>query len=551
MTFCGDGFIECFMTSALQHAAEEAKSWPFMEARALRDRLRKKPHDDPDRPVLFETGYGPSGLPHIGTFGEVVRTSMVRRAFQLLTGRPTRLICFSDDMDGLRKVPDNVPQAEMLRAHLGKPLTQVPDPFEIYDSFGAHNNERLQSFLNGFGFDYEFVSATKMYKSGEFNDALLHVLRHYQPIKDIVMPTLGEARQETYSPFLPICPTTGKVLQAKVIEHDVEGGTITYLNPETDKQITTLVTDGHCKLQWKVDWAMRWYALHVDYEMSGTDLIESAKLSRRIIQRMEGTPPAGFAYELFLDEHGEKISKSKGNGVAVEEWLKYGSPESLALFMYIHPKRAKRLYFDSIPKTVDDFFAYKAKLPEQGDLKLDNPVWLIERSLITQPEWHLDPKQDTELPVSYALLLNLASVCAAETKETLWGFISNYAPETSPQTHPELDRLAGYALCYYQERVRPTKKYRQATPAEKNLIQRLRDELKTLPRTASAEEIQTIIYSIGKAEYENLRTWFGCLYETMLGQTQGPRMGSFFKLYGLDASIALCDAVLSDQLADF
>jgi len=526
----------------LSQNAAEAKSWPFAEARALQERLSQKKEDTKDRAVLFETGYGPSGLPHIGTFAEVVRTSMVRRAFELLTGRPTRLICFSDDMDGLRKVPENVPDPERLSDYLQMPLTKVPDPFGSHDSFGAHNNARLQSFLDSFGFDYEFVSATAMYQSGAFDSALLHILDNYQAVTEVILPTLGPERRQTYSPFLPVCPDTGQVLQAKVIATDTGAGQITYIDPKHQRKVSVPVTGGHCKLQWKADWAMRWYALGVDYEMSGKDLIDSVTLSSRIVNVLKGTPPAGFSYELFLDQNGEKISKSKGNGLSVEDWLRYGSPESLALFMYGQPRRAKRLYFDAIPKAVDEYFTHLGKLAEQtAGEQLENPAWHIDL--------HSTDRQ-ADMPVSFTLLLNLAAVCAAETADELWGYIASYAPGTSAASHPHLDRLAGYAVRFYQDRVRPHKRYRRATAEEKKIIAALRDSLAGLAGDASAQDVQTAVYAAGKAHYENLRDWFGCLYETMLGQEQGPRMGSFFCLYGLEKSIALCEAVLDDRLAD-
>ena len=521
--------------------AKEAKAWPFVEARALADRLEKMAGDKSDRPVLFETGYGPSGLPHIGTFGEVVRTSMVRQAFETLTGRQTRLICFSDDMDGLRKVPENIPNSELLRPYLNRPLTDVPDPFGTHQSFGTHNNARLQSFLDSFGFAYEFVSATKMYKSGTFDDALMHILSHYDSVTNVILPTLGPDRRATYSPFLPICPHTGMVLQAKVIAHDSMAGTITYEDPETAEAATVPVTGGACKLQWKADWAMRWFALGVDYEMSGKDLIDSVTLSSKIVRVLKGTPPAGFSYELFLDQNGEKISKSKGNGLSVEDWLRYGSPESLALFMYSQPKRAKRLYFDSIPKTVDDFFSHTAKLADMDEAQqLENPAW------------HIRISQDAsggDMPVSFSLLLNLAAVCSAETTDVIWSYIREYAPGTTPETHPHIDKLAGYAVTYYQDKVRPFKHYRAATEDEKNHISSLRAALAALDTNANGDDIQSAVYRTGKnAGYENLRDWFTCLYETMLGQSQGPRMGGFFTLYGRLNTLQLCDDVLQDNL---
>ena len=529
-------------TEELRSFAKDAKAWPFAEARALQDRLSKLKDDLPERPILFETGYGPSGLPHIGTFGEVVRTSMVRRAFECLTGRTTRLVCFSDDMDGLRKVPDNVPNPDLIAGYLQRPLTQVPDPFGTHSSFGAHNNARLQAFLDSFGFEYEFISATDMYSSGQFDQALLDILENYDAVTNIILPTLGPDRRETYSPFMPLCPRTGQVLQAKVVSQDAKAGKITYIDPQTDDRISVPVTGGHCKLQWKADWAMRWYALGVDYEMSGKDLIDSVTLSSKIVRALKGTPPAGFSYELFLDQNGEKISKSKGNGLSIEDWLRYGNPESLALFMYGQPKRAKRLYFDLIPKTVDELYSHKEKLSDaEPASRLENPVWHIRLNQDRAP---------ASMPVSFSLLLNLAAVCSAETSDSLWEYIRAYAPDTSPQTHPELDRLAAYAVQFYQDRVRPTKRYRLATSEEKVYITALRDSLAAMPADALPVDVQSAVYAAGKAHYENLREWFSCLYETMLGQTQGPRMGSFFRLYGLQESVELCDKVLEDQLAE-
>ena len=520
--------------------AEQAKAWPFAEARTLASRLSQMKDDNPDRPVLFETGYGPSGLPHIGTFAEVVRTTMVRQAFEMLTGRQTRLVCFSDDMDGLRKVPDNIPNPEMIAPYLDHPLSDVPDPFGTHPSFGAHNNARLQNFLDEFGFDYEFVSSTDMYISGAFDTALMDILQRYDAVRDTILPTLGEERQKSYSPFLPVCPRTRRVLQVAISATDTQAGTISYHDPETAELVTVGVTGGQCKLQWKADWAMRWYALGVDYEMAGKDLIDSVTLSSKIVKVLGGMPPAGFSYELFLDQEGRKISKSKGNGLSVEEWLSYGSPESLALFMYGQPKRAKRLYFDSIPKAVDEYFSHQQKLDEQEDeLKLDNPAFHIRLKSTTDVQ---------DMPVSFSLLLNLAGVCSADTTDVLWGYISAYAEGADKQSHPHLEALAGYAVAYYQDRVRPHKTYRRATDEEKQRITELRDNLASLADDASSEEVQSAVFAAGRDHYEQLRDWFSCLYQTMLGQEQGPRMGSFFRLYGLKPSIALCDDVLADRL---
>jgi len=525
--------------SDLSEIARTCNAWPFAEARDLMKRLGGK---TPEKGfVLFETGYGPSGLPHIGTFGEVARTSMVRHAFSLLSEIPTKLFAFSDDMDGLRKVPNNLPNREMMEEHLGKPLTTIPDPFGTHESFGHHNNARLQTFLDTFGFDYEFRSATECYKSGLFDDTLLKVLERYEAVKNVIIPALGEERRVSYSPFLPVCPKTGRVLLVPVIETNVDAGTIVY-EDEDGSKVETPVTGGHCKLQWKPDWAMRWTALQVDYEMSGKDLIESVKQSGKICRIIGGTPPAGFTYELFLDENGEKISKSKGNGLSVEEWLAYATPESLALFMYQKPKAAKRLYFDVIPRNVDDYLSHLSSFGGQEiDKKVANPVWHI----------HAGDPPAAETPVSYNLLLNLASVCHTEEKDVLWHFISRYRPDATPDSAPILDKLVGHAIAYYRDFVKPAKQYRPATEMEKTALRDLLETLSSLDSGADAEAIQTEVYEVGKRHpFEDLKSWFKALYEILLGQPQGPRMGSFFALYGLEESKALLGrAIAGENLA--
>ncbi len=531
----------------LRKVAEQSGAWPFEEARKLVARLHKKPKHE----VLFETGYGPSGLPHIGTFGEVARTSMVRYAFRVLTDDKigTRLLAFSDDMDGFRKVPDNVPNKEMLTRHLGKPLTRVPDPFSNeYPSFGHHNNARLRAFLDRFGFDYEFASATDFYTSGRFDAAMLRLLEVYDKAMDIILPTLGPDRRATYSPFLPISPNTGQVLYVPMVERNVKKGTVVYVDPETNEKVETEVTGGKVKCQWKADWAMRWFALGVDYEMAGKDLIDSVKLSGRICSAMGGTPPEGFNYELFLDENGQKISKSKGNGLTIDEWLRYASPESLSLFMYREPKSAKRLYFDVIPRNVDDYQQFLDGYPRQ-DLKqqLGNPAWHI----------HSGHPPPSDMPVTFQMLLTLVSSSNAENAETLWGFIGRYRSGVTPQTHPKLDALVGYAINYYRDFVLPTKRFREPTSSERVALTDLRDALARLPDDATAEDIQNVVYEIGRREpfLDQAKKgkdgrpgvsleWFNMLYQVLLGQEKGPRFGSFVAVYGLGNSIAMIDAAL-------
>jgi lysyl-tRNA synthetase, class I len=523
-------------------AAREARAWPFEEARRLIERLERLP-GGADKTPIFETGYGPSGLPHVGTFGEVARTAMVRHAFEVLTEgkRKTRLVCFSDDMDGLRKVPDNVPNRDMLAAHIGKPLSAVPDPFSNeYPSFAAHNNARLRRFLDRFGFDYEFLSATECYRAGMFDATLRRMLEVYDEVMDIILPTLGPERRATYSPFLPVSPKSGKVLQVPMVERHPKKGTIVYLDPDTGNKVETPVTGGRVKAQWKADWALRWTALGVDYEMCGKDLIDSVTLSSRICRALGGVPPESFIYELFLDDAGGKISKSKGNGLTVDEWLTYASPESLSLFMYQKPRAAKKLFFDVIPKTVDEYLGLLAKYPQdEQKAKLENPIWHI----------HAGNPPRAELPIGFALLLNLVSVSNAEDKPTLWGFIRKYAPGATPEEHPVLDHLVGYALSYYRDFVKPAKTYRLPTEKERKALEALSSELAKAPPGATGEDLQNIVYAVGKAAaFEPLRAWFSALYEVLLGQAQGPRFGGFVELYGVANTRRLIERALKGEL---
>ena len=525
-----------------------ARAWPFDEARRLLARIGDKAPDKGH--VLFETGYGPSGLPHVGTFGEVVRTTMVRQAFRRLSDVPTRLFAFSDDMDGLRKVPDNVPNREMLRAYLGvvgadgtehggQPLTRIPDPFGCHDSFGRHNNAELRKFLDDFGFDYEFQSSTDWYTSGRFDAALLAVLRHYDEIMAVMLPSLRAERRRTYCPFLPIGPKSGRVLHAPAVEVKPESGAIVFRD-EDGTLFETPVTGGRCKLQWRVDWPMRWVALGVDYEMSGKDLISSVELGHRICKILGGRPPDGFTFELFLDENGEKISKSKGNGLSVEDWLTYAPPESLSLFMYHKPRAAKRLYFDAIPRAVDDYLSWLDKLQQQGPAaRLENPAWHIHDGRPPPPE---------KAHLSFAVLLNLAGVSHAEDKAALWRFISRYAPAASPATAPLLDRLVGHAIAYYRDFVKPAKRYRPPDPTERAALADLLVELERLPPDADAEAIQYQVYEVGKRHpFPELRAWFQALYEILLGQSQGPRFGSFIAVYGRAETAALIRRALAGE----
>jgi lysyl-tRNA synthetase, class I len=533
-----------------------ANAWPFEEARKLLDRIER----NGKREVLFETGYGPSGLPHIGTFGEVARTTMVRHAFRTLTEDriPTRLIAFSDDMDGLRKVPDNVPNRELLATALGQPLTKVPDPFGTHESFGHHNNARLCAFLDQFGFDYEFLSATDCYRSGRFDATLLLMLERYDALMQVMLPSLRAERQQTYSPFLPLHPKTGEVMQVPVDEHNVSAGTIVWRDPVSLERFETPVTGGHCKLQWKPDWAMRWVALGVDYEMAGKDLIDSVKLSGQIARAIDGLPPEGFNYELFLDEKGQKISKSKGNGLTIDDWLGYGTRESLSLFMFNKPREAKRLYFDVIPRMVDDYETFLAKFPEQEPKQqLGNPVWHIHSGNPPEPE-----RIGGGASLSFSMLLNLVAVANSEDKAVLWGFIRRYAPDASPQTHPRLDELVGYAGRYYRDFVRPAKTYRVPGETERAALQDLHDALGEKLGSTDAEDLQAIVYEIGRTHFPDMsgkskspdgrpgvsKIWFETIYQILLGEERGPRFGSFIALYGVEETRELIAKALAGDL---
>ena len=507
---------------------QSTSSWPFVEIRKLlKDRkeligLKKK--------IVFQTGYGPSGLPHIGTFGEVARTSMMINALNHITEIDSELITFSDDMDGLRKVPENIPNSEVLHNNIGKPLTNIPDPFKKFSSFGEHNNEMLKNFLNKFNFKFNFKSSTENYKNGTFNNSLLRVAEKYDEIMNIILPTLRDERRKTYCPFLPICPESGKVLEIPLIEINKKNGIIVFDN--NGKKLETKITDGKCKLQWKVDWAMRWFTFDVDFEMYGKDLTESAILSNKVCRTLGKNPPNGFAYELFLDEKGEKISKSKGNGISIEQWLRYASPESLALYMYPNPKRAKKLYSEVVPKTVDEYLTLIEKYPNQKSSdKILNPVWHVHNGY--------PPKEKIVMP--FSMLLNLVGSSNAETKKILWKFINKFHKDIKPQDHPILDKLTEYALNYFRDKVEPNKKFKKPNAEEKKALNNLIVKLKLIPENIGPEEIQTIVYTVGKESgYKtNLRDWFKLIYEVLFGELDGPRMGFFISFFGVQDTIKL------------
>ncbi len=515
---------------------DKSNSWPVKEAKKLLKKINNKP---PEKGyVLFETGYGPSGLPHIGTFGEVLRTSMVKKAFECISDIPTKLICFSDDLDGLRKVPENIPNKEMIKEDLNLPLSKVRDPFGTHKSFADHNNSVLIDFLNKFGFKYEFISSTQKYKSGEFNEVLLEFLKKYDQIMEIMIPSLREERQKTYSPFMPISKINGQVLQVPTLEIDLKKETIVF--EDQGKKFETSVTDGNVKLQWKPDWAMRWCALEVDYEMYGKDLIPSANIAKNICKSLKRYSPEVFNYELFLDNQGQKISKSRGNGLSMEEWLKYANQESLSYFMFQKPQTAKRLFFDIIPKTVDEYYNSLKLYKKQTDIeRINNPVWHIHQG---------DPPKN-EMRFSFLMLLNLVSAASAKDKKTLWGFVKKYNPNLKKETDPSLDQAIEFAIRYFNDFVKPKKKFRYPNPNEISALSDLSSRLADFQGDLEPEELQKIVYSVGKENnFSSLRDWFICIYEVLLGTSQGPRFGGFIALFGIKETIKLIDKAIKGKL---
>ena len=507
---------------------QSTSSWPFVEIRKLlKDRkeiINKK------NKITFQTGYGPSGLPHIGTFGEVARTTMMINALNHIQKIDYELITFSDDMDGLRKVPENIPNDKVLRENLGKPLTNIPDPFKKFKSFGEHNNEMLKEFLNKFNFKFIFKSSTENYKKGIFNNSLVRVMEKYEDIMNIILPTLREERKKTYCPFLPLCPKTGKVLEIPLLEMNNRSGEAVFNN--NGEKLSTSILNGNCKLQWKVDWAMRWFTFDVDFEMYGKDLTESAILSSKICKALGKVPPNGFAYELFLDEKGEKISKSKGNGISIEQWLRYASPESLSMYMYPNPKRAKKLYSEVVPKTVDEYLANVEKFSSQNEKdQILNPVWHVHNGI--------PPNEKVIMP--FSMLLNLVGSSNADNKKILWKFINRFHKEINSKSHPILDGLTEHAINYFKDKVEPNKKFKKPNLNEKKALENLVIKLKQIDTSLKPEEIQTFVYSVGKENgYErNLRDWFKLIYEVVFGEENGPRMGFFISFFGLNETIEL------------
>ena len=502
--------------------------WPFKEAAQI-VKLRK-PRSD--RPVLFETGFGPSGLPHIGTFAEVARTSWVRNAFEEVTGLDTRLMTFSDDMDGLRKVPLNFPNQRMLKEHLGRPLCTIPDPFSESDCFSGYMNNKLRDFLDTYQFNYEFKSSSVSYKGGDFDQGLAILLEKVQDVHSIVAPTLGEEKRDSWSPFLPICPSCGSVYSTRVTEYfpsrgeigfvcDGNGGDFAGCGAEGEVSIFS----GNVKVGWKMDWALRWYTYEVDYEMYGKDLIESAKLSGRIVRLMGKHPPVGMNYELFLDEEGKKISKSVGKGLTVDTWVEYAPIESLLYYIFQNPRRARRLYWDVVPKCVDDYLDALRKYPTiEPEKSPEQALWHIYGRGNSVPSYGAQ--------VNFSMVGNLISALGTDAPDLLVEYLNRYDKKSDdyPVVIKELIRKG---MNYYRDFILPKKQYRTPLASEADQLRQLLFALEGAD-FLNEEELQAIPFELARKNNIDPKLFFQMFYEIVLGQQRGPRFGSFAKMLGLE-----------------
>ena len=511
------------------------RSWPFKEA----EKLCKRFQHPPESPVRFETGFGPSGLPHIGTFAENARTTWVRHAFEFLTGWPTQLIAFSDDMDGLRKVPLNMPRQDMLANHLGKPLCHIPDPFETSDSYSGTMNTKLRSFLDGYQFDYTFQGSYEAYQRGDFNEGLEIILRNVDAVKSIILPTMSAEKGRDWSPFFPICGKCGKINSTRVTGYDVANNAVGYVcDRQEDRakgcgyQGTASIFNGHVKVGWKVDWALRWYAYDIAYEMYGKDLIESAKLSGRITRLMGKQPPTGLFCELFLDEDGRKISKSVGKGLTIDSWTMYAPLESLLYYIFQNPKQAKRLFWGIVPKSVDDYL-----------LGLNNYHSLDAQKKPDSPLWHLFNKgagvPEFKTSINFSLVNNLVSAVGADDRELILEYLKRYDPGIEAH-RAVIEDLVNKAMNYYRDFIVPHKRYRMPTTQEKKMLMRLRDELAAYEGD-DEKEIQTLPFAVAREYSEPPNNFFKLFYEVVFGQERGPRFGTFVRLVGKEKAISLLD----------
>ena len=520
------------------------QEWPFIEAQRIIDRLGKIGKTS----VTAETGYGPSGLPHIGTFGEVARTSFVLQALKTLAPRiDSRIIAFSDDMDGLREVPRNLPNAEMLKEHLGKPLTSIPDPFGKEKSFAHYMNHRLREFLDSFGFEYTFASSTEQYASGVFDEGLRRVMAHYEPISELFKATIAEEKRAAWSPFFPVCENCGRVYSTRVTALDRDNFTVSYAcdAPLSGKYAacghigTASILSGGCKLGWKVDWALRWYSLGIDYEMHGEDLLESARLSSKIVKIIGGEPPELFKYELFLDEKGKKISKKIGNGISIEQWLRFAPVDSLLYIMYMKPQQAKKMGLTILPEIVDQYL----ELVAGYDGAEDSPVPFITR---LSKGGHAD-KLGSQKIVTYSLIIELILALNHDDPRMVRDYLLKYQPDIAGNV-AYYESLIVNALAYYREVLLPGRTAESADHQLDAAIVVLRDELARRAAAGTepdADELQTAVFQVAKDRDVKMKDWFRTLYRVFLGQSQGPRIGSFIALLGYRTCIERLEAHLA------
>jgi lysyl-tRNA synthetase, class I len=530
------------------------KEWPFVEAQRIIDRLGKIGKSA----VTAETGYGPSGLPHIGTFGEVARTSFVLQALKTLEPSiDAKIIAFSDDMDGLREVPKNLPNGEMLKEHLGKPLTSIPDPFGQEKSFAHYMNRKLRDFLDSFGFTYQFASSTEQYKSGVFDEGFKRIVEHYDEVSDLFKATIAEEKRAAWSPFFPICASCGRVYSTRVIAVDPKALTVSYAcdAPLAGKYSccghhgVASILGGGCKVGWKVDWALRWYCLGVDYEMHGEDLLESARLSSKIVKVLGGEPPELFKYELFLDENGKKISKKIGNGISIEEWLRFAPVDSLLYIMYQKPQQAKKMGRAILPEIVD---AYLELVAQYDGAEVDSPVPFISRLSKGAHADRLPGEKSAEYRgaqklITYSLVCELVMALNQDDPRIVRDYLLKYQPGIAANV-AYYEGLIEDALAYYREVLLPARTVEKADHAMDEALAALRADLAR--RLAAGEEpdaeaLQTAVFQVSKDRQLKMKDWFRTVYRVFLGQNQGPRIGSFIALLGFEKCIERLDAHLA------
>jgi lysyl-tRNA synthetase class 1 len=523
--------------------AAGAELWPREEARRLAERVAAY---EPERPVIFQSGFGPSGLPHLGTMAEILRPSFVRKAFHLIEpARPSRLIVFIDDLDGLRKVPENVPNRESVEQYLGMPVAKIPDPFGCCASFADHMVGLLGGFLAPVEVEYELMRAAEMYSSGRFDEGLKLILEKHEEIIAIIAPTLREENRAGWSPFMPICPKCGQVVERAVTAYHAERASVEFTceksaggRPGCGFSGEQSVLGGMAKVQWKVDWALRWYVLKVDYELYGKDLTDSARLSGQILRVMGGRPPLGFPFEMFLDEEGRKVSKSVGRGVTVEQWTRYAPIEVLKFFLLLNPRRARKLFLEAIPQYVDEYLdavrEYAAASEEQ---RRESMLEFVIQS--TTP-------RRFNSALSFGLMMNLVAALGSSDSDFIWKYLVRYDASIGgePDTEAMGRRLMQCALNFYRDFIEPTKKLYTPSDAE-------RAQLKTLDaylrenQDASAEDIEKKIYDLGRENYEKPGKIFPLLYRSILGQERGPRLGAFIRLATPARIIELLDATIA------